>query len=140
MWLHRWIPLTAMMLSISVGACSYPISPEQLAETIKGLAADHASACLQMSAGGGAGAIAIAPVPAIPAGGGGYGYLTACRSNQPGSEIEVKLDGSITIKHGIYGQEMEQKKISPPVLLIIPKDSVPEKNETPDVSKQKEAL
>ena len=82
-------------------SCSLPIRSEDIPAVLDKLSADHASACLRTGIRGGAGAIAIAPAPSIPAGGYGFAELEFCRSNEPGSEIEIKPDGTLTIKHGV---------------------------------------
>lgn len=82
------------LLAAALSACS-PMFSGDLKDTVKELAKDRASACASVK--GGAGAMTIGP-GALP-GGGGYGSLTLCRSNEPGSEIEV-TDSAIKIKHG----------------------------------------
>jgi len=66
---------------------------------VQALAKDNASACLVATLWGGAGALAITPAPSIPAGG-GYGSLMFCRSNQPGSLVQIDKDGAMRIVSG----------------------------------------
>jgi len=66
---------------------------------VQALAKDNASACLSAVLWGGVGAMAFTPAPSIPAGG-GYGSVTFCRSNQPGSTVEMGPDGSMRIVNG----------------------------------------
>lgn len=99
------------VILLLAGGCSLPIPPEQIPAFVEALAKDNASACALLGAGGGAGGIAITPTPSIPMGGGGYAALTVCRTNQPGTVILVKANGEITILHGVYKQEVDQKEL-----------------------------
>ena len=92
-----------------LSGCSLPIRSEDLPAVLAGLSADHASACLRTGVRGGAGAVAIAPVPSVPAGGYGSAELEFCRTNEPGSEIELKSDGTLTIKHGGAGGSLRDE-------------------------------
>ncbi len=68
-------------------------------DLITQLAADHASFCMDVVVSGGGGAVTIAPLP-VPGGAYGYGHGWVCRTNEPGSTIDLKPDGSLTIQHG----------------------------------------
>ena len=74
---------------------------------MEGLAKNHASACMVLTAG--YGAFTIMPAPAIP-GAGAYGSMVFCRTNQAGSTVEVE-DGKITLNHGIYKIQVDQKEL-----------------------------
>jgi len=69
---------------------------------------DNASVCGALI--GGFGALAIGPAPSIPAGG-YYGKASVCRTNQPGTSIVQGVDGSLTIQHGVYKQDIELKQL-----------------------------
>jgi len=87
--------------------CSYPMTQKDLGSFVRALAEDSATACVQTGVGWGAGIMTFTPVPTIPAGGGG-GYLTICRTNEPGSEIEVNSNG-MKIKHGFGSRKRSGK-------------------------------
>ena len=74
------------------------------------LAESNSSACMVTGASGGAGAMPVAPVP-VPSGGWGNATFTFCRSNQPGSKIEVN-DSIINIEHGLDLADEIKEKIS----------------------------
>jgi MFS family permease len=99
----RWDPpdkkLLVLFLFFPLLGCS-PMFSSDIKDALVALSRDRASACLR--AGGGGGAMTIAPgagVPLVP-GGGGYGSITICRSNEPGSKIEVSELGAVKIEHG----------------------------------------
>jgi len=98
----------ALAIPLFLSGCVLPLDDATISSLMTGLAADNASACLSVNAGGGGGA--VFPAPAIPVGG-GYASLVACRSNEPGSVISVKPDGSLEIKHGIYKVPVEENEL-----------------------------
>lgn len=63
-------------------------------ELVAALGKDDASICMSTDIRGGVGA--------VPSLAGGYGQATnyICRSKMPDAQIELKADGSISIKHG----------------------------------------
>ena len=65
---------------------------------IRDLAKDPASACGYSTITYGAGV--VVPSPAVPVGG-VYVHQRFCRSNTPGSVVELKPDGTISVQHGI---------------------------------------
>jgi len=98
----------ALTIALFLGGCGLPLSDTTIDKIIKGLAADNASACITLGAGGGGGA--VFPAPAIPVGG-GYASLVACRSNEPGSIIIVKANGDLEIHHGMFKIPVEEKEL-----------------------------
>lgn len=84
-----WLALLLALVALLNG-CAASLTPE----LIQALSKDQASICIQTDVRGGAGLIAGAPS-------GGYGQATGslCRSAMPGATIELKPDGSISIKH-----------------------------------------
>ena len=92
----RLWPLCLLFLS----ACVLPIRSEDIPGVIEKLSESNSSACVRTGAQGGGGAVAAGAGPTVPAGGYGSAELVFCRSNEPGSELEVKPDGTIAIKHG----------------------------------------
>lgn len=81
--------LSALCLVLGLTGCS-SLSPE----LVQALAKDDASICISTDVRGGVGA--------VPSMSGGYGQATTglCRSKMPNAQIELKADGSISIKHG----------------------------------------
>ena len=81
--------ISALCLVVGLGGCS-SLSPE----LVQALANDDASICISSDVRGGVGA--------VPSMAGGYGQATTglCRSKMPDAQIELKADGSISIKHG----------------------------------------
>ncbi len=101
------LPVT-LALTLFLSSCVLPLDDATISSLMKGLAADNASACLSVNAGGGAGA--VFPAPAIPVGG-GYASLVACRSNEPGSVIVVKANGDLEIYHGVFKIPVEEREL-----------------------------
>lgn len=95
--------IAVVLIAALCSACS-PMFSGDLKETLSAAGKDNASLCAR--AFGGAGGFALAPAPTIPASG-GYGEFVLCRSNEPGSEIEVTAT-SIKIKHGLAGDLKER--------------------------------
>jgi len=106
-------PLGGLTLTITLflAGCGLPLDGPTISSMLAGLAADNASACITISAGGGVGALAITPVPTIPMGGGGYASLVACRSNEPGSVILVKANGDLELYHGVFKIPVEEREL-----------------------------
>lgn len=90
------VTLTLMLLLL--GGC-FPLSEASIKAIMENLKDDSASACLITGLSGGGGGAVMGP-GMIPAGGWGEGKFLFCRSNEPGSYIEVHPDGSIVIEHG----------------------------------------
>ena len=89
----RLAVLVSLLLSAS--GCALNLTPEM----VQALSKDPASFCITSGASGGAGGAGFG---AGLVGSGGYGQATLnfCRTNQPGSEVQLKPDGSISITHG----------------------------------------
>ena len=81
--------LSALCLVVGLTGCG-SLDPK----IIEALAKDDASICISTDVRGGVGA--------VPSMSGGYGQATTglCRSKMPDAQIELKADGSISIKHG----------------------------------------
>lgn len=90
---RRNISLASALLLVS--GCS-PLFSSDMRDLAQALGHDAASLCVRAS--GGAGGVGIVPGAIAPSG--GYGALTICRSNQPGTVIQVDGD-TITIMHGV---------------------------------------
>ena len=106
--LHKLKGGLALTMSLFLGGCILPLDDATISSLMTGLAADNASACLSVNAGGGGGA--VFPAPAIPVGG-GYAGLIACRSNEPGSKIIIKPNGELEMWHGVYKIPVEEKEL-----------------------------
>ena len=129
-----------LVLAVILSGC-LPLDDAAILKLVDGLAKDHASACVQIGAGGGAGGLAVASGGAIPMGGWANASLVACRSNEPGSEIIVN-DTGITINHGIYRIPVDLKELNElrdkvkkfeemPTILFMPSDAQGAESEAP---------
>ena len=81
--------LAAIILGLSLSACSVPLTPE----LIQALSNDTASFCFTSDIRGGVGTLLT------PGGGYGQGTTSFCRSNQPSARVTLSPDGSISIEH-----------------------------------------
>lgn len=83
--------ILALLLSATQGCATG-------ADLFKELAKDRASFCGYSTVA--YGGFTVTPTPMIP-GMGVYLHQRFCRSNEPGSTVEAKPDGTLSIQHGM---------------------------------------
>jgi hypothetical protein len=100
-----------LRLALCASALSGCITAKDFAAMIAAASKDNASVCGALVGGGGGMTIAPgAAVPVIP-GAGYYGKAVFCRTNQPGTSITQGIDGTLTIKHGVYKRDVDAEKL-----------------------------
>ncbi len=104
--MKKLIKLVLLTLFLFLTSCAKPGIIAQLSK-------DPASACGYSTVTYGGGAVVI-PSPAVPLVG-VYFHDHWCRSNQVGSKVELKPDGTISVQHGVMKPEaFPEAPISPP--------------------------